>query len=184
MYMYMHGRRVAGVREPPCPSFKSRWLFTHQILGELGSMSTAAAGAATAAAPALTMTPLQEALREAKEVLQVAKATRDKVKEERDPQDTYAARVAEAEIRMAEAEVDVKEAKYEIEKAKVEALLAANTAVGAAWTAAREDELLGAIKDKETALQAWNNAKVERSKLAGALRLPVLPTQAGLFPWK
>jgi len=110
-------------------------------------------------------------LREAKEALKQAKESA------REPAQDY-------ERRVAKAEVGVAKVKYEIEKAKVEALLAANTAVGAAWTAAREDELLGAIKDKETALQDWNNAKVEHSKLAGALRLPALPTQAGLFLWK
>ena len=101
-----------------------------------------------------------------------------------EPAGTYDARVAKAEADVAKAEADVAKVKYEIEKAKVEALLAAKSAAGDTWTAAREDELLGAIKDKETALQAWNDAKVEHSKLAGALRLPALPTQAGLFLWK
>ena len=90
-----------------------------------------------------------------------------------EPAGTYDARVAKAEVDVKEAKADVKEAKadvakaeadvakvkYEIEKAKVEALLAAKSAAGDTWTAAREDELLGAIKDKETALQAWNDAK-------------------------
>jgi len=83
-----------------------------------------------------------------------------------EPAGTYDARVAKAEADVAKAEADVAKAeadvakvKYEIEKAKVEALLAAKSAAGDTWTAAREDELLGAIKDKETALQAWNDAK-------------------------
>ena len=130
-------------------------------------------------------------MRVAKAKVRVAEAKVRVAEAQPEPAGTYDARVAKAEVDVkeakadvAKAEADVAKAKYEIEKAKVEALLAAKSAAGDTWTAAREDELLGAIKDKETALQAWNNAKVERSKLAGALRLPVLPTQAGLFPWK
>ena len=161
-------------------------------------MSAPAAASASASSP----TPLEEAteaLKRASAKVTAAVEELDLIEKQIEPAATYDVRVVKAKVRVAEAqpepagtydarvakaEADVAKAKYEIEKAKVEALLAAKSAAGDTWTAAREDELLGAIKDKETALQDWNNAKVERSKLAGALRLPVLPTQAGLFPWK
>jgi len=53
---------------------------------------------------------------------------------------------------VAKAKADVAKVKYEIEKAKVEALLAeVPPAMG--------PRLEQAIKDKETALQDWNDAK-------------------------
>ena len=98
-------------------------------------------------------------MRVAKAKVRVAEAKVRVAEAQPEPAGTYDARVAKAEADVAKAEADVAKVKYEIEKAKVEALLAAKSAAGDTWTAAREDELLGAIKDKETALQAWNDAK-------------------------